>query len=105
MAVRASRQRPGAAARALIEGGAGIETLSIERPGLHDAFIVIAGEAAAREMGHVQAQGGCMKLPETIRAAFVIARRDFTATVFPEPSCFSCWAAVPDPPGHGNGRN
>jgi ABC-2 type transport system ATP-binding protein len=26
--------------------------LSIERPGLHDAFIAIAGEAAAREMGH-----------------------------------------------------
>jgi ABC-2 type transport system ATP-binding protein len=43
--------------KALIEGGAGIETLSIERPGLHDAFIVIAGEAAAREMGHVQSAG------------------------------------------------
>jgi ABC-2 type transport system ATP-binding protein len=41
--------------RALIDGGAGIETLSIERPGLHDAFIAIAGEAAAREMGHVPA--------------------------------------------------
>ena len=39
--------------KALIEGGAGIDTLSIERPGLHDAFIAIAGEAAAREMGHV----------------------------------------------------
>jgi len=39
--------------KALIDGGAGIETLSIERPGLHDAFIAIAGEAAAREMGHV----------------------------------------------------
>lgn len=38
--------------RALIDGNAGIETLSIERPGLHDAFIAIAGEAAAREMGH-----------------------------------------------------
>ena len=37
--------------KALIDGGAGIETLSIERPGLHDAFIAIAGEAAAREMG------------------------------------------------------
>ena len=36
--------------RALIDGGAGIEELSIERPGLHDAFVVIAGEAAAREM-------------------------------------------------------
>lgn len=39
--------------KALIDGGAGIETLSIERPGLHDAFIAIAGEAAAREMGQV----------------------------------------------------
>ena len=36
--------------KALIDGGAGIETLSIERPGLHDAFVAIAGEAAAREM-------------------------------------------------------
>jgi ABC-2 type transport system ATP-binding protein len=35
---------------ALIAGGAGIEELSIERPGLHDAFVAIAGEAAAREM-------------------------------------------------------
>ena len=34
--------------RALIDGGAGIEELSIERPGLHDAFVQIAGEAAAR---------------------------------------------------------
>jgi ABC-2 type transport system ATP-binding protein len=42
--------------KALIDGGAGIETLSIERPGLHDAFIAIAGEAAAREMGHVAPQ-------------------------------------------------
>jgi ABC-2 type transport system ATP-binding protein len=39
--------------KALIEGGAGIETLSIERPGLHDAFIAIAGEAAAQEMGQL----------------------------------------------------
>jgi ABC-2 type transport system ATP-binding protein len=39
--------------KALIDGDAGIETLSIERPGLHDAFIAIAGEAAAREMGHM----------------------------------------------------
>jgi ABC-2 type transport system ATP-binding protein len=36
--------------KALLDGGAGIETLSIERPGLHDAFIAIAGAAAAREM-------------------------------------------------------
>ncbi|WP_300973135.1 ABC transporter ATP-binding protein [Sphingomonas sp. LHG3406-1] len=41
--------------RALLEGGAGIETLSIERPGLHDAFVAIAGasavEAMAQEVG------------------------------------------------------
>ncbi len=36
--------------KALIDGGAGIEELSIERPGLHDAFVLIAGESAAREM-------------------------------------------------------
>ena len=34
----------------LIEHDAGIDTLSIERPGLHDAFVAIAGEAAAKEM-------------------------------------------------------
>ena len=37
-------------AKALIDGGAGIETLAIERPGLHEAFVAIAGDAAAREM-------------------------------------------------------
>jgi ABC-2 type transport system ATP-binding protein len=47
------RSGPEPLLKALIEGAAGIETLSIERPGLHDAFIAIAGEAAAREMGHV----------------------------------------------------
>ncbi len=36
--------------RALIEGEAGILSLSIERAGLHDAFVEIAGEAAARAM-------------------------------------------------------
>jgi ABC-2 type transport system ATP-binding protein len=36
--------------KALIEGGAGIETLAIERPGLHDAFVSIAGDAAAAAM-------------------------------------------------------
>jgi ABC-2 type transport system ATP-binding protein len=36
--------------RALLDGGAGIEELSVERRGLHDAFVAIAGEAAAREM-------------------------------------------------------
>jgi ABC-2 type transport system ATP-binding protein len=46
--------------KALIEGGAGIEELSIERPGLHDAFVVIAGEEAAREM----AEGAAMEPAE-----------------------------------------
>jgi ABC-2 type transport system ATP-binding protein len=36
--------------KALIEGGAGIDELSIERPGLHDAFVAIAGQSAARDM-------------------------------------------------------
>lgn len=34
----------------LIDGEAGIQSLSIERAGLHDAFVSIAGEAAARAM-------------------------------------------------------
>ena len=37
--------------RELVASEAGVETLSIERPGLHDAFVAIAGEDAAREMG------------------------------------------------------
>lgn len=37
--------------KALIDGGAGIDTLAIERPGLHEAFVAIAGEAAAEAMG------------------------------------------------------
>ena len=36
--------------RALIEGDAGILSLSIERAGLHEAFVTIAGEAAARAL-------------------------------------------------------
>jgi ABC-2 type transport system ATP-binding protein len=36
--------------KALIDGGAGIETLAIERPGLHDAFVAIAGAGALAEM-------------------------------------------------------
>jgi ABC-2 type transport system ATP-binding protein len=41
--------------KALIDGGAGIETLAIERPGLHDAFVAIAGDAAAEAMGEESA--------------------------------------------------
>jgi ABC-2 type transport system ATP-binding protein len=40
--------------RALLDGGAGIQTLAIERPGLHDAFVAIAGDAAAAAMGKVE---------------------------------------------------
>jgi ABC-2 type transport system ATP-binding protein len=40
--------------KGLIDGGAGIDELSIERPGLHDAFVAIAGESAAREMEESQ---------------------------------------------------
>ena len=40
--------------RALVEGGAGIETLAVERPGLHEAFVAIAGEATARAMGEAE---------------------------------------------------
>jgi ABC-2 type transport system ATP-binding protein len=42
--------------KALIDGGAGIETLAIERPGLHDAFVSIAGNAAAAAMGQEKRQ-------------------------------------------------
>jgi len=38
--------------KALIDAHAGIEALSIERPGLHEAFVAIAGEAAAKAMGN-----------------------------------------------------
>lgn len=43
--------------RALIEGEAGIVTLSIERAGLHDAFVEIAGEAAAQAMNRPGEEG------------------------------------------------
>ncbi|MXO97594.1 ATP-binding cassette domain-containing protein [Altererythrobacter xixiisoli] len=36
--------------RALIAGNAGIRSLSIERAGLHDAFVAIAGQAAAEAL-------------------------------------------------------
>jgi ABC-2 type transport system ATP-binding protein len=42
--------------RALLDGGAGIEALAIERPGLHDAFVAIAGESAAAEMAQEKPQ-------------------------------------------------
>ena len=36
--------------KALLDGGAGVETLAIERPGLHDSFVAIAGDAEAAAM-------------------------------------------------------
>lgn len=42
--------------KALIDGEAGIESLAIERPGLHDAFVAIAGEAAAAELDQPQGE-------------------------------------------------
>ena len=42
--------------KALIDGGAGIETLAIERPGLHDAFVAIAGDSAAKAMSEEKSQ-------------------------------------------------
>lgn len=36
--------------KALIEGEAGIQSLAIERAGLHEAFVAIAGEAAAEAL-------------------------------------------------------
>src|SRR5947208_16007476 len=42
--------------KALIDGGAGLETLPIERPGLHDAFVAIAGARTAEAMGQEKPQ-------------------------------------------------
>ncbi len=42
--------------KSLIDGQAGIENLSIERPGLHDAFVAIAGAQAAADMAAPTAQ-------------------------------------------------
>lgn len=41
----------------LIDGEAGILSLSIERAGLHDAFVAIAGEAAAAALGEDKGEG------------------------------------------------
>ena len=50
------RSGPEPLLKALIDGGAGIEALAIERPGLHDAFVAIAGEAAAAAMAEEKLQ-------------------------------------------------
>ena len=44
--------------KALVEGKAGVRSLSIERPGLHDAFVAIAGETVAAEMDQQDAGDG-----------------------------------------------
>ncbi|MEM1133505.1 MAG: ATP-binding cassette domain-containing protein [Pseudomonadota bacterium] len=43
--------------KALVEGDAGVQSLAIERPGLHDAFVAIAGEAAAAQMDQPEGEG------------------------------------------------
>lgn len=47
--------------RALVEGNAGILSLSIERAGLHDAFVAIAGEAAAKALDAGLEQEGAQR--------------------------------------------
>lgn len=47
--------------RALVEGNAGILSLSIERAGLHDAFVAIAGEAAAKALDAGSDQEGAQR--------------------------------------------
>ena len=42
--------------KALVDGNAGIDSLSIERPGLHDAFVAIAGAAAAAALSEPTAK-------------------------------------------------
>ncbi len=42
--------------KALVEGGAGIQELSIERPGLHDAFVAIVGPHAAGQIALADTQ-------------------------------------------------
>ena len=67
--------------RALIEGDAGILSLSIERAGLHDAFVAIAGEAAAKALeAEEPAETAHERRTTPVRcsqAAWVVARRDF----------------------------
>ncbi len=42
--------------KALVDGNAGIDSLSIERPGLHDAFVAIAGAEAAAALSQPTAK-------------------------------------------------
>ena len=54
---------------ALVEGKAGVKSLSIERPGLHDAFVAIAGETVAAEMDQPIEYEGRV----AVRAAYEVA--------------------------------
>ena len=65
--------------RALLDGGAGIQTLAIERPGLARC---VRGDCRRRRGGRHGRSGGGVLMARILRSAFVIARRDFTATVF-----------------------
>jgi ABC-2 type transport system ATP-binding protein len=68
--VPAARERHRAAAAALIEGEAGILSLSIERAGLHDAFVAIAGEAATGAISSTEpsrARSDSCLLPPALR--------------------------------------
>ena len=95
MGVRAPRRRAGTLLKALIDGGAGIETLAIERPGLHDAFVAIAGDAAAAEMGKDKAHDPLSPLaPSSSPAA--ISRRPFfpkRSSSFCSARCSRCFSA------------
>ena len=77
--------------KALIEGGAGIETLSIERPGLHDAFIAIAGEAARARWVICRLRRPRSRAarddPRRFRHRPARLHRDRVE----RPSCSSCW--------------
>ena len=75
--------------KALIDGGAGIETLAIERPGLHDAFVAIAGESAAAAMG----AGGSRAMMRFFRSRLRHRPPRFRARrSCRRPSCSSCSA-------------
>jgi ABC-2 type transport system permease protein len=74
-ASRAGRRHRGAARQA-DRRGYGVSGLSIERPGLHDAFVKIVGEDALKPGG-----SGMSSFARTLRQALTVARRDFTATV------------------------
>ena len=71
--------------KALIEGEAGIETLSIERPSLHEAFVELVGAQGAAQHAEIEAGGSSRRggaMSHIWRVAWTIARRDYVAAVF-----------------------